>query len=305
MTMIINSVFPVFTLIALGHILGRRGFFPPQFFAGSDRLVYFVFFPVLLFWKIGGRGPGEAMNWPLILAVLAVLVAAWILSLIYVRVTRTPDSKVGAFSQCTYRFNTYIGLPVILSALGDDGVRTFGVLISVVIPALNIMAVATLIWFAQKSYSFEEKVRLFFREALLNPLIIGCLAGLVYGSFHQPLPTFFNNTFQLLSVAALPLALLSIGHSLTLTKLKGYFNLTVVCCVIKHFFVPVSGYFVLTVLGIDGVPFRTAMLFFGLPTSVSAFILSSQLGSDPDLASACIVGSTLVSFFSLSAALVV
>ena len=67
---------------------------------------------------------------------------------------------------------------------------------------------------------------------------------------------------------------------------------------------PLVGWALLTAVGISGLPFQTAMIFFALPTATSAYILSSQLGSDPDLAAAAIVLSTLLSFFSLSAVLV-
>jgi len=42
------------------------------------------------------------------------------------------------------------------------------------------------------------------------------------------------------------------------------------------------------------------MLFFALPTSTAIYILSSQLHSDTELASAVIVMSTLLSFGSLA-----
>ena len=45
------------------------------------------------------------------------------------------------------------------------------------------------------------------------------------------------------------------------------------------------------------------MIFFSLPTSSATYILTSQLNSDPEHASAAIALSTLLSFFSLSAAL--
>ena len=47
------------------------------------------------------------------------------------------------------------------------------------------------------------------------------------------------------------------------------------------------------------------MLFFALPTSTAIYILSSQLRSDLELASAVIVLSTLLSFVSMSLVLLV
>jgi predicted permease len=45
------------------------------------------------------------------------------------------------------------------------------------------------------------------------------------------------------------------------------------------------------------------MLFFALPTSPAIIVLSSQLNSDTEFASAAIVASTLLSFFSMSTVL--
>jgi predicted permease len=45
------------------------------------------------------------------------------------------------------------------------------------------------------------------------------------------------------------------------------------------------------------------MIFFCLPTSTAIYVLSSQMNSDTELASASIVVSTLFSFVTLSVAL--
>ena len=304
MLLIFQNIMPVFLIMTLGHVLGRTNFLPQAFFKASDRLVYFIFFPTLLFWKIGGA-ESSRIHWSLTLPVLGLLASAWLISLIYAKATRMPDVRVGAFSQCCYRFNTYIGFAVVISSLGDEGVREFSLLIGFLIPVLNLMAVITLIWHSAVSYSLRDKAALFFKAVLGNPLIIGCLAGLFYSNLGLPLPVFFRNTFDLASTAALPLALLAIGNSLTLQKLKGYFKPALVSALIKQVFLPLAGYFLLGRLGVTGTAFRVGLIYLAMPTSVAAFILSSQLNSDPDLASACIVLSTLLSFVSLSSAMLV
>jgi malonate transporter len=45
------------------------------------------------------------------------------------------------------------------------------------------------------------------------------------------------------------------------------------------------------------------MLFFALPASPAIMVLSSQFNSDTEFASAAIILSTLLSFFSMSAVL--
>jgi predicted permease len=55
--------------------------------------------------------------------------------------------------------------------------------------------------------------------------------------------------------------------------------------------------------GVTGEALKVGMIFFALPASTAIYVLSSQLYSDTELASASIVTSTVLSFFSLSAVL--
>jgi malonate transporter len=65
------------------------------------------------------------------------------------------------------------------------------------------------------------------------------------------------------------------------------------------------GYALLVFFHIQGTPFKVGLIFFSLPTSTAIYVLSAQLNSDTQMASAAIVLSTLVSFVSLSIALIV
>ncbi|MBU2550088.1 MAG: AEC family transporter [Proteobacteria bacterium] len=297
---VVNNILPVFAVILAGQVLGRRSIVPAVFFQTSDRLVYFFFFPVLLFWKIGGADPSAGPGGRIVLIVLGAVFSTWVLSLFYAAVSGMSAFRIGAFSQCCYRFNSYIGLAVVLSVLGESGVRDFGIIIGLAIPFINVLAVTTLIWFGQKSYGLRDKVRLVIKAMIANPLILSCLLGMAYARLNVPFPPFVDNTFRLISTAALPLALLSVGNSLTLNKLKHYLGPALASCGLKLVFLPVLGYVLLRGFGVTGQLFQVALLYFAMPTSAVAFILSSQLGSDPDLASACTVLSTLLSLVSLS-----
>ena len=99
------------------------------------------------------------------------------------------------------------------------------------------------------------------------------------------------------------MALLSIGASLALEKLKGRLQLSVVSCLLKLIFMPLLGYGLLRLWEVDVLSLSVAMVFFALPTATSAYILATQMNSDADLSGASIVLSTLLSFISLSLSL--
>lgn len=303
MSQVLNNVLPVFVLLALGKVLMRSGLAGETFFKTSDKLVYFIFFPALLFWKIGSVGPDLVMPVGLILSVLLTVSLIWLASLAYIRLAKVAPFQAGSFSQVSYRFNTYIGMAVVLGAFGEDGVARFGIIISLTIPFINLLVVGTLVWFSQADYTLGEKVKMLLRGLAVNPLILACLAGIAYARLGPPLHPFISNTLSLLSSITLPMALLSIGASLALEKLKGRLQLSMVSCVFKLIFTPLLGYGLLRLWGVDPLSLSVAMVFFALPTATSAYILATQMNSDADLSGASIVLSTLLSFVSLSLSL--
>jgi predicted permease len=304
--MILNSLFPVFALIVIGTLLKQYHLAGDVFLKTSDRLTYYVFFPTMLFWKVGDASAVQSsVGLKYCLAAICAVLVVYILSSIYIKVFAVEDFKAGAFSQSCYRFNTYIGMAVVMNALGEKGVALFGILIGLVIPIINILAVSTLIWFSGKRYSFTERMRVTTKELILNPLIIACIAGMVYSRLSVGFPVFIDNALSLIAMVALPLALLSIGGSLTFKSLKYNFSLSLVASVFKLLLLPVIGYFFLKIFSISGTAFLVCMIFFALSTSPAIYVLSSQLNSDTKYASSAIVLSTCLSFLSLSAVLAV
>jgi malonate transporter and related proteins len=300
MSMILDSVLPVFALLGLGSLLRRLGLIDLVFIRTSDRLIYYIFFPALLFWKIGKPASAASIDWTVIAAAMLAVFSVFALSLVYVKVTGTPDREVGSFSQGCYRFSTYIGMAIILAAFKEEGVRQFGVMIGFLIPFINVLAVTSMIWFSGRMNANGGNARLVLRAMVSNPLIIACLAGIAYSHLRTPLPAFIDHTLGLMSLLSLPLALLSIGATLTVTGLGGHLGKASVAALFKFVVMPGVGFCFLRLFEVTGIAFTIAMIYFVLPTSPQNYILSAQLNSDLDLATAGIVISTVLSVVPLS-----
>ena len=303
--MVVNNLFPVFALLLFGHLLKRTGLTHDAFLNTADKLIYFIFFPALLFWKIGGAASDQIGDPGLYKAAICAVVIVYFLSSLYIKFFKVDAFQAGSFSQSCYRFNTYIGMAVVLSALGEEGVRQFSILIGLIIPIINILAVSTLSWYAKEKVPMQERLMQTVKALLTNPLIIACIAGIIYWKWIGGFPVFLDNTFKLASFVTLPLALLSIGGALTLSGIKTHFKLSLVACVFKLVILPLVGYLFLRAFETGGVSFNVGMIYFALPTSTALYILSAQLNSDTRLASAAIALSTILSFLSLSLALLV
>jgi predicted permease len=294
--LVLNSLFPVVVLLLLGFLLKKTGLTNTVFLQTSDKLVYYIFFPLMLFWKIGGSSYENGIDWDFIFAALLAQTVMFILSILLIVVFRISDFQAGTFAQSCFRFNTYIGVAIILNSLGEEGISYFGVLIGLGIPLINVVAVTTLIWYSQEKVSPFKRGRLVLKALLSNPLILGCLAGIAYSRSIGIFPQFIDNSLGLISMLTLPLALLSIGGSLSFTGIRNHVPLSLLAALAKLMIFPLVGYGCLHLFGVQGTPFMVAMIFFSLPTSTAIYVLSSQMHSDTELASAAILFSTLLSF---------
>ena len=301
--MVFNSLFPVFALILFGSLLKRFGLTNDIFLKTSDKLTYYIFFPLLLFWKIGGSSTALFSNSGLYKSVIFAVLIVYILSTAFIILFKISDFKVGSFSQSCYRFNSYIGVAVVISALGEEGIQHFGILIGMIIPIINVLCVTMLIWFSGEKALPVKRMGQIFKGLISNPLILACISGIVYANLAQGFAPFIESTLQLCSVAALPLAMLSVGAALSLGSIKDHFKLSLIASIFKLLMLPAVGYLLLMSFGVTGAAFKVGLIYFALPTSPALYILSSQLNSDTELASAAIALSTILSFFSLSAAL--
>jgi len=301
--MVLNALFPVLALMVVGAVLKRINFLNGTFFSASDKLVYYVLFPVLLFWKIGAAPLDFSSGIGFLAAVLCTTATLFVFSLLAIRFFHIPPFKAGSFVQSCFRFNTYIGMAVVINLFGEKGVQLFGILIGMVIPMVNIFCVSALIWFSGESDDLFAKLGATLKSLVRNPLIIGCLSGLVYASFMGGYPAYIDNTFQLLSTTTLPLALLSIGGALTFSTVRNNFALASLGAFAKLVVLPLVGMFFLFVFRVEGLAWQVSLVFFSLPASSAIYVLSGQLNSDTELASASIVLSTCAAFVPLSIAI--
>ncbi len=299
-----DALLPVCLLLILGGMLKRFGLTNDQYLKTSDRLVYYIFFPIMLFWKIGGNNQADSVNPTFLVITILLIVASFLLSLLFIVSRRVTPFQAGSFSQSCYRFNSYIGVAVILNSIGEEGIASFGVLISIAIPLINLFAVAVLLYYSQeKGHSLKKSSMTFFQALVSNPLILGCFSGLIYGRLFDGFPTFLDNSLQLLSIVTLPLALMSIGGNLHFKGVKDNFLPAFASSSVKLLFLPLAGFWCYHFWKVTGIEFKVGMIFLSLPTSTTIYLLSSQLGSDTELASSSIVISTLLSFLPLSVAL--
>jgi len=309
---VLNTLAPIFLLIFLGAMLRRYKFVSSNLFNETNRLVYFVALPSLLFAKTAQARIESDAAVRMFLVLAGGMMACVMLGYLVAWILRVPGPSVGAFVQGAFRGNlVYIGLTVVLFALAtsdgtpDPQAEALAVLaIAPLIPAYNVAAVLVLL---AKRETGKARVRRrlveLTRKVITNPLLLACAAGFAYSLTGWELPMLARRTFATLGQMSLPLALLSIGGSLTVTALGNRLTHALASALIKVAGAPLVGYVIARRIGLTPTELRVVMIYLASPAAVSSFVMAQQMGGDEALAGDIVLISTLLSIASLALAL--
>jgi predicted permease len=304
---VINTVLPVFLIIAVGALFRRFRFYGDDFARGLSRLVYYIALPCLLFYRMAVSQFNFSQAGKAYLIVLCGLVGCVIIAYIAVVIMKLPTASTGAFVQGAFRGNlAYIGLPIVVYYTSYTNNAAYAqvpviaaLVLGMTVPVYNLVAIMVLLAGKQKLDIRAAKHMLF--ETLRNPLVVSSVLGIIYSLTIGMLPSFADRALDALSQMALPLALLSIGASLAGHLHKDRVLQAIISALVKVAVAPLVGILMLMLFDVSPAEKLVAMVFLACPTAVSSHIYSQQFDADEQLSASIVVTATLFSMVSLSA----
>ncbi len=292
---VLEIVLPVFLVIGLGYTIRRQGLVDDNFYQQVNKLVFNVCLPLLLFYKIAGADFSSNFNFRLVLASSAGVAFCFSVAYLYGKWRNFPAAIHGSFCQGSFRGNlAYIGLAIVFNAYGDSGLTRAGILIGFLVPVLNFFAIFALLLPQKQRTSYQEIAK----QILINPLILASLFGLLWSFLHLPIPTILDRSLDIATGMTLPLALLSIGGSFSLEKLKGDIWKAALSTTMKLLFLPLVTGILMLLLKVSGLDFAIGLLMAGAPTAVSTYIMACHMGGDGELAGTIVMMATALSAVS-------
>lgn len=295
---IIEALLPIFFLIILGYFFKRIKFPNEEFWASSDKFTYYVLFPALLIYKLSTASLEGIDGFNFILSAFLTMIVLTLALMLFNRfVKKFKGDAFTSIYQGAIRFNTYVFLALVDAIFGDSGLVLAALLMTFMIPLINIFCISI---FSIYAASNKITVKSFMLSIVKNPLIMGCVVGGFLNFFGITLFTPLEKTLGILSSAALPLGLLSVGVGLHLSHIKEAKLELILAIIVKLIVYPLAIYFIGQALGITGLALLVLVVFGSMPTASSAYILARQLGGDLKLMSAVITMQTLLSILSIS-----
>ncbi len=303
---ILDTLAPVFVLIALGALLRRFGFFDAKGVDTLNRCCYWIGLPSLLFLKIGLEPSPEGASGRLVLALLGATALLLLSALVIGLLLRQPPRTLATFMHVGFRGNlAYVGLPVVIYAFdGRPGGAAAGSMaamgLGVCVVAYNIIAV--ILHLAAQHSLTAKAMRHMLAKTATNPLLLACVAGFAWqhtaGAGNMPLA--ITRSLTVAGQFALPLALLCVGSALVTTPIRNVALPALLAAVLKTVAGPLAGLALARLLGLPPMETGVVCILMATPTAIASYVLTGQLGGDEHLAAGSIVLSTLLSIASLS-----
>lgn len=290
------SVAPIFILMLLGYILRCIKLVDKKTLDAVNKLIFKAFLPTLLFYNVYTTKTENFMNTPLITFTIVAVLCVFVVGLLVVQLLTKDASKRGVMLQGFFRSNfAILGIPLMDYMCGIESSSLASLMVAVIIPVFNILAVVSLELFR------GGKVRIFkvLFGVITNPLIIGCALGYVFYRFGIKLPAVLETAVRDISKIASPLSIIVLGGSFTFSSIRGYVKDIFSVVFARLVFVPVIVLTIAAVLGFRGEAFACLIVAFGSPVAVSSFAMAQQMGGDEKLAGQVVVISSALCLFSL------
>lgn len=301
---IIDAMLPMAFFILLGYFLRAVGLIDEKVKTFLNKLLFYFALPAMAFRSIASFDFEQSFSLALGLHNLTVLLITFAVGMVFAFLLKNKKQR-GSFHQAWYRNNqAYVGLHVTKSVFGELALAKATLVNGFEIPVVNIIAIIGLEIFKDDGIkiSFKKKAQKTLLNVFKNPFLISITAGILVSIFKIPVLSFtaLDNTLEMAGRVALPMALILIGGSMTLSHLKDHFVMVSVISLVRLLAVPVLAYFLgIWVFNLSGLDLSVAVTLLSTPVAISSYVFAKEMGADENLMASFIGLSTIFSIITM------
>lgn len=280
MAAIVESLIPIFLLIAAGHLLMRIELVGEDAWKGMEKLSFYVFFPSLLgvtLYRADFSGLGASAAAAGFFAGICVALFAGLL-------IRKPVEILFGLSPASYssvyqgftRWNGFIALAIAEKLYGDQALAIVAIAMGAMIIPINVVNIAVVAALGESEQARPNP----WRQVVTNPLVISVLVGTLLNLLRIPVHEPLLVTVDLLGRIALPLGLLLVGAGVRLTMSRAAIPAAIFTSAMKLLVMPLLLAGACVMFGLSGEDVVAAAICGGVPTAMNGYIIARQLGGD-------------------------
>lgn len=303
-----NALMPLIILAMVGYFLVTTKLLNQSFIAQLNRFIFYVALPVLIFYTLKDITDLSDVNGYVIVFAVVTMAVIFIIALLVVPIFNLPIPHKAVVIQAFFRGNfMLIGMPLALRLGGSEALAVVVILNVFIIPTSNFFSVVIFNLYnlkAKSSHAFYDLLK----STFLNPLMIAVFLGIMAAILHDyyqvlvgALP-FFDETLNMLSITATPLAMLAIGGQFKIHRSKQLFKPLYIGVFARLVFVPTLALTTAIVMN-RWVDFNHAwgalIAIFASPVAVSSVAVTKGFDGDEELASQIVLWTSLLASISL------
>jgi len=295
----LTTVASIFLLLLAGYAAKRLGALEARDASVVNSLVVNLTMPAFIFVSVHEKPILPAMIKAPILGFAMEMVVMG-LAFCAAKALRLDRRTTGALMLVSTFGNTgFLGYPVVTAAFrGDKHAILSAVMFDEFAMALVLNSVGVAVAAAFAGTSFEWSSLL---EFLKTPLFPSTIAALLLRQV--AVPPLVVTTLNYLAAGTVPLAMISIGLSLSSGIVKNYPCALSAALVLKMVALPVLMWLVLPPAGIGGIVKQVAVLESAMPSAVFSGVVAARYGANGAFAAAAVFVTTLASVIMIPAVL--
>lgn len=294
----LETTLPVFAMVFIGLGLRRLGWIDAAFINTASALVFKATLPTLVFLSIIRADLDIALNPGLLLFYLLATLAGFGLTWLWASWRVNPADR-GVYVQGAFRGNCgIVGLALAANLYGDFGLSAGGILLGLVIISYNALSVVVLVAYQPGQSASWRKI---FNDITRNPLIIAVLLAIPFAWLNIGLPTWVMTSADYFASLTLPLALLCIGATVSLSSIRSDSKTAFSSSTAKMVVLPALCTAAAWLVGFRGPELGLMFLFFASPTAAASFVMVKALGGNDRLAANIIALTTLMASVTVTA----
>lgn len=281
-----DAVLPSAVMMAVGYLTRRTGLIRGEDIPLFNRVIFRVFMPAMVFYNLIQSDLQTAIRPAALLYVVLGILAEFALAILFALrfVPRREDR--GAVIQGLYRSNfAIVGMPIALSLIDGSDFGAVAVMLAVVVPVYNTLAVVTLCVFRGEKPSLREILK----GIVTNPLVLGSVAGIAALLVRLRLPAPLMSAVDYLSRCASPMMLFLVGAFFRFEGLGRQRRLLAATCFGRLLLLPGVFLTLGALLGFRGVEFAAMIGVFASANAIASYTMTQQMGGNDELAGNIVV----------------
>jgi malonate transporter and related proteins len=299
MSSVIDTVVPVFGLIALGFAAGRTGYLSDAATKGLPEFVFRIAMPLMLFRTIGTSGFPDVPPLKVLAVFFGAVLVVWMLMALVSRLLGRSQADAAALGMAaTFSNSVMLGIPIAISHFGPAASPYIALIVLTDTPLLWLMATTHLAATdgAQREgqkQGFGGAIVAILQRLVTNPIIVGCMAGLAWKLSGWTMPALADRMVSLVAAAAIPGALVTMGLAVNSYSLAGQGPIVVIITTLKLVVMPFVAY-VLGTMVFDLPPLAVAVvtLLAAMPVGSNAYLFAAAYKRQEAAVSGAIALST-------------